>query len=215
MFTIDLLKGSGIPLRSNPVRAGLRTLPFLVPLLLAAGLTAQYLHNNTLLAAGQSGMENIQRQIQRSQQDMTQYEDYVRQIAQQRNRLNEVAGAIGRHIQWSDAIRALSENLPDRIAIQQLDLKRTESRKKIADKKEPDKLLTKTIIHRSLIIRVYGPQSLQTDKAVQSYLQQLQSSPAILAIIEDIQVSSRYEDNIDETNVAIYEIECLLKTQEP
>ncbi|MBN1125856.1 MAG: hypothetical protein JXA82_12675 [Sedimentisphaerales bacterium] len=215
MFTIDLLKGSGVPLHSNPLRTAMRSIPFMIPLFLIVALTSQYLHNNTLLAVGRSNLENMQMQILRCRDDMTAYEQYMQQITQTRNRLREVAGAIDRHIQWSDVIRALSENLPDRIAIQQLDLKRSASRKKVSDKDNPEKLLTQTIINRTLLIWVYGPQSTQTDRAVQEFLQKLQSSSVLLPMIEDIRISSRYEEEIDETVVAVYEIECLFKTQEP
>ena len=63
MFTIDLLKGTGIPLQSSPGRTVLRAVPFLVPALLVLGLLGHYAYNQTLLGTKQENLERMQARI--------------------------------------------------------------------------------------------------------------------------------------------------------
>lgn len=214
MFTIDLLKGNGIPLRSSPRRAALRTLPFLLPILLALGVVGEIFYNRTLLITGQDHLQRMQAQITKARQDVVAYEQMLRTIQETRQRLREVARALDRHTQWSDVLATLASELPQEIAIRELELKRSATRKKASDKANPEKLVTRIQVRRVLEITLYGPPSGRTDQAVEQYLDRLGASPVVAPMIENIRIASRYEEDIDDQRSAVYKVECLCKSQE-
>ena len=214
MFTIDLLKGTGIPLQSSPGRTVLRAVPFLVPALLVLGLLGHYAYNQTLLGTKQENLERMQARITKVRQDVAEYERTVGNIEETRHHLREVTRALGRHTQWSELLTALANELPENIAIQQLELKRSATRKKAADKNNPEKIVTRTQIQRVLEITLYGPPVARTDLAVEQYLDRLGISPVVAPMIEDIHIASRTEEDVDDRPAAVYRVECLCKSQE-
>jgi Tfp pilus assembly protein PilN len=214
MFTIDLLKGNGIPLRSSPRRAALRTIPFLLPIILTLGLVVEIFYNRTLLITGQDNLQRMQAQITKARQDVTAYEHMLRTIQDTRNRLREVARVLNRHTQWSDVLTTLAGELPQDIAIGELDLKRSATRKKASDKNNPEKVVTCIQVRRVLEITLYGPPSGRTDQVVEQYLDRLSVSPVVAPMIESIRIASRYEEEIDDHRSAVYKVECLCKSQE-
>ncbi len=214
MFTIDLLKGNGIPLRSDPRRAALRAVPFLLPIFLVLGLVGEILCNRTLLITGQDNVQRMQAQITKARQDVAAYEETLRTIQETRHRLREVARALDRHTQWSEVLATLASELPGEIAIRELELKRSATRKKASDKANPEKLVTRIQVRRVLEITLYGPPSGRTDQAVEQYLDRLGASPVVAPMIENIRIASRYEEDIDGQRSAVYKVECLCKSQE-
>ena len=214
MFTVDLLKGSGLPLRSSPGKAALGAIPFIVPVLIGAVLVVQYFYTNAIMAATRHNTDRMQTAIQEYAGDIAEYEQQTAAIARTRQRLAEVSTAIGRHLQWSDVLRALTESLPEGIAVKNIELKRNATRTKVADKNDPQILIPKTIIKRTLVVAVYGSPGTATDAAVQTYLTNLAASPVLDALAHDMRITSRYEEDIDDKKASVYEIECPITAQE-
>jgi len=214
VFTIDLLKGNGVPLRSNPRRAALAAVPILVPAFLFAGLLGHMFYNRLALETDRHILQRMQTRITKARKQVLEYEHTQRTIQQTRNHLREVARALNRHAQWSGVLTALARELPEPIAVRHLELKRSATRKKVASKDDPEQVIRKVLIHRVLEITLYGPVSGQTDQAVAQYLDRLEASPDVAPMIESIRIASRYEEDIDDRPAAVYKIECLCKSQE-
>ncbi len=214
MFTIDLLKGKGVPIRSNPGTAALKVIPFLLPLILGLYWVGTFQYNNTVMASERAGMEKMQEKIKEYSTDIQQVRQWISATEQTRKNLAEVSRGLGRHLQWSETLRAVAECMPESIALKEISLSRSSAKKRMADPKNPSKQISRTIIKRILTIRVYGKPSWETDEAVQQYLQQLHQSPAFMRIMQDIKAVSRQSDQIKDQAVTVHVIECTVKPQE-
>ena len=214
MFTIDLLKGTGLPHRTSPARLAMEAVPFMVPVIVAVMLLFQYGYNNTVIATMRIDTGRLEGNIRELSEDMAAFERYNSCILKAGDRLGEVAQALGQHRQWSGILEELVRSLPEPVALQQLDLKRNASKKRVPDKNNPKELVTATIITRSLLISVFGKPSPRTDQAVYDYMSSISQSEALKPFVEDVRITSRQEEDIDKRRMAVYEIECLLKTQD-
>lgn len=214
MFTIDLLKGNGIPQKVSPTKTALKVVPFLIPAFIAVVMFVQYRYNNTVMAMGKANIDKFETKVADLADVTARYEKYIAETAAAKKQMIDVTKALSRHGQWTDVIRTLVEELPKSIAIKQLDLKRSTTKKRTVDPNDKEKMITVSLIKRTLIIVVYGNPSAQTDQAVHEYLNKLNGSKNFSSIIDVIRIASQQEERFDDKNNAVYEIECVLKTQE-
>ncbi|NLH17356.1 MAG: hypothetical protein GX455_12330 [Phycisphaerae bacterium] len=214
MFTIDLLKGTGVPIKNSPGTVALKVLPFVLPLLVAVYLFGSFEYNRTVVAMEISGIQKMNDKLTEYSAEIQQARQWTSATEQTRKNLAEVKRGLGRHLQWSPILQTLVEQLPDTIALKELKLSRSTTRKKVTEGKESNKLVNKTIIHRILSVQVFGESSWETDEAVQQYLSRLGKAPAIHQRLKDIRIVSQQTDEANGKPITIHTIECEFQPQE-
>ena len=214
MFTIDLLKGAGVPIKNSPGTVAIKALPFVLPLVVAVYLVGSFQINRTVIAMEQSGIDKMQDKLAEYSADIQQVRQWNTAADQTQKNLAEVTRGLGRHVQWSQTLQALVEQLPESVGLKEIKLSRTTTRKKVADSKDAKKQVNKTVVHRILTLQVYGEPSLETDDAVQQYLGRLGQVPAIRQRMKDIRIVSQQTDKLNDKPVTIHTIECEFKPQE-
>ena len=214
MLTIDLLKGTGVPIRNNPGTMALKALPFVLPLVLAVYLVGSFQFNRTVLAMERSGIDKMQDKLTECSADIQQVRQWTSATEQTQKNLAEVIRGLGRHVQWSQTLAAVVGELPESVGLKELKVSRTSSRKKAADSKDAKKQVNKTVIHRILTLQVFGPPSWETDEAVQQYLKRLQQAAPIRQRTRDIRIVSQQSDELNGKPVTIHTIECEFQPQE-
>ncbi len=214
MFTIDLLKGTGIPIKNSPGTVALKVLPFVLPLVAAVYLFGSYEFNRTVLATEISSIDKMRDKLAEYSADIQQARQWTAAAEQTRKNLAEVTRGLGRHLQWSPILQTIAEELPDAIALKELKLIRNTTRKKVSESKESNKQVNKVMIHRILSIRVFGESSWKTDEAVQQYLDRLGKAPAIERWMKDIRIVSQQTEETSGKSFTTHTIECELKPQE-
>jgi len=214
MFTIDLLKGAGVPIKNSPGTVALKALPFVLPLVVAVYLVGSFQINRTVIAMERSGIDKMQDKLAEYSADIQQVRQWNTAAEQTQKNLAEVTRGLGRHVQWSQTLQALVEQLPESVGLKEIKLSRTTTRKKVADSKDAKKEVNKTVIHRVLTLQVYGEPSLETDEAVQQYLNRLGQAPALRQRMKDIRIVSQQSDKLNGKPVTIHTIECEIQPQE-
>lgn len=214
MLTIDLLKGTGVPIRNNPGTVALKALPFALPLMLAVYLVGSFQFNRTIIAMERSGIDKMQDKLTEHSADIQQIRQWNSATEQTQKNLAEVTRGLGRHVQWSQTIEAIVKELPESVGLKELKLSRTTTRKKVADSKDAKKQVNKTVIHRILTLQVFGAPSWETDEAVQQYLKRLQQASPIRQRVKDIRIVSQQSDELNSKPVTIHTIECEFQAQE-
>jgi hypothetical protein len=211
MLTIDLLKGSGVPIKNSPGTVALKALPFVLPLVAAVYLVGSFQFNRTVIAMERSGIGKVQDKLAEYSTDIKQARQWTTATDQTQKNLAEVTRALGRHVQWSRTLQTLVEQIPDSIGLKEIKLTRSSTRERIADPRDSEKQINKTVIRRILTLEAYGPPSAETDEAVQQYLTRLEKTPEIQRRMNDIRIVSRQSEEMNGKPFTIHTIECEIR----
>ncbi len=214
MLTIDLLKGTGVPIKNNPGTVALKALPFVLPLVVAVYLAGSFQLNRMVIAMEQSGIDKTQDKLTEYAADIQQVRQWNMATDQVHKNLAEVTRGLRRHIQWSRTLQLLVEQMPESIGLKEMKLARSTTREKIADPQDSQKQVEKTVIHRILTLVLYGAPSWETDEAVQQYLTRLEQTPEIKRRMRDIRIVSQQSEEVSGKSYTIHTIECEIQPQE-
>lgn len=212
MFTIDLLKGKGLPVKSRPIVVAIAAVPLLIPLMATAVMAVCCLQNRAMIQARQNIIQDNQQKITAFADDLKHYRDVNKQAFDIQSRLDDVNKALSYRIQTTPLLVQLTENLPDNLTVTKLDLTRADQRKKETDDKTGNSRYV-TCVQRKLKLVVGGTTNANTDQSAEQYVQSLRNSKSLSGWFGDIQIVSRSNGTIDKQNCAFYEIECNLKEQ--
>jgi Tfp pilus assembly protein PilN len=207
MFTIDLLKGQGIPIRSGPERLVVTAAAVAGPVIAAMVMFGIYLSNAVAISVQQQGIAGYERKIQREELAAAVQ---VRQSFEQKKGfingcLSEVSTAIDRHTQWSPVLRELVENMPDSVILTKLEVRQESVQQKVASKDDPTRKMEVSIPVRRLQMKVSTNTKSGRDRQVQDFRDRLRSSDVLGSKLEDI-VVDRKDDKLDAKDVVSYEI---------
>ena len=131
----------------------------------------------------------------------------------------EVAGSIGRYVQWTPVLREFVELLPPSMLLNELSVIRTVSKKKVASTIDPKKKVDIEIINRTLKSDVYDFMPETQGSAIENCLGSLRSSQSLKGVLNEayiVQSSDAEYKNSDgiSRNVKNHVINCLLVSQE-
>ena len=213
MFTIDLLKGKGVPERLKPVTVVLGSVPFVVPVLVAVVLICLYGATAVRVASAQTEITSLDEQIFEYLPEVKFAREINAGISCTNKDLNEVAIAIKQFCQFTGVLETLCEELPDSILFKDIRITGVEDKVKIPDPKDSSKKVESHFMKRTMRISVCGIPSRRTDVAVHGYIKRLQKSEALGSLIERIGIVSEEDCKLDDKTVTLYGIECKFKVR--
>ncbi len=212
MFTIDLLKGQGRPVRTRPKGIAIFVATFVVPMLVAILMASYYYSNRVVISINNQNVANYTTQIERLADTLKLKESWERDKINLSNCLSDVASSIGTHTQWSPILVSLVQNLPNSAVLNSLEIKQTLINKKasaIADKK--DKTTDTSVTVRTLRMRLCGNPNSDFDREIKAFRDRLLASNVIGTKLEDVVIASQTNDTMDGRNVISYDIDCIFK----
>ena len=212
MFTIDLLKGQGRPVRTRPKGIAIFVATFVVPMLVAILMASYYYSNRVVISINNQNVANYTTQIERLADTLKLKESWERDKINLSNCLSDVASSIGTHTQWSPILVSLVQNLPNSAVLNSLEVKQTLINKKasaIADKK--DKTTDTSVTVRTLRMRLCGNPNSDFDREIKAFRDRLLASNVIGTKLEDVVIASQTNDTMDGRNVISYDIDCIFK----
>lgn len=213
MYTIDLLKGQGLPVKTKPQGIAISVITFAVPVVAAFVVFGSYVHRSITMAIY---AENI-KTCEAKTAGLADAVASQRQFENRKNAVNdcisEVAASVGRHIQWSPILTTLVEKIPDSVVLTKLEVKRRSIQKKVPMKNDPKKMIEVNVPVRTLKMSVSGNPQSNCDRDVKIFRDQLRQSDVIGPRIEDIVIVSQGFDKLGERDVVSYEIECIFKPE--
>ncbi len=212
MFTIDLLKGQGIPMKSSPGGIAIAAVTVAVPMTIAIMMFGFYLNNKTHVSIKEQEIVRCQAEIDKLSGAVELQKSLEKEKITYGNYLSEVKSSISKYIQWSPVLVTLVENMPDSVMLTELEVKQHSVRKKVPKKDNPQEMIEKSIPVRILLMSVSGSPQHDCDKAVRDFQNRLRSSAFLGPKLENIGVSQESE-TLEGRDVASYEIECVFKTR--
>ena len=210
MFTIDLLNGRAVPLKSKPGGIAIVAVTAAMPIIVAIAMLGLYLQNDILLSIKTQEETKWDERINKLSGAVEWKQLVDKEQAIYNNCLSEVRSSISRHTQWSLVLLALVENMPDSVVLTGLDIKKHSNKKMVPNKDNPDEMIETNISSRTLLIRVRGSSQHDCVQAVKDFGDRLRSSDYLGPKLENITYSQEF-DTLEGQDIASHEIRCIFK----
>lgn len=210
MFTIDLLKGEGLPAKVRTQNMAVAAMASAVPLIITIAMFGFYL-NNKIIISIQTG------EIAACKEKTDKLSDAVaKQKALGLNKaaygacLAEVKTAVERYTQWSPILATVVGNMPESVVLTAIEVKDRTVKRKVPKKDDPETTTEISVLAPTLQMNVAATPQSDGDKAVRAFRDKLQSSDLLGPRLESITVSQK-ADELSGLDVVSYEINCLFK----
>ena len=208
MFTIDLLKGQGIPIKSRPIGVVIASVAAAVPILIAIVMLGYYLSNRIDISIRRQGIANYKTKLSGLSSAVELHKTFESKKTLYNSSLSEVMSSLSRHTQWTPVLTTLVENMPDSVVLPALNVKGRSVKRKVPKKDDPKKMITIDVPTRTLQISVCGSPGSDCGKAVRDLRDSV--STFLGTKLEQVRVSQKPE-KLDGQDVISYQIDCVFK----
>lgn len=210
MFTIDLLKGEGLPEKGKARNMAIVAFVTAVPVVAAIAMFGFYLH-------GQIDISIQSRKIARWQEQTDKLSDAVarqQKLELEKNTygvcMAEVNTAINRHTQWSPILATVVANMPESVVLTAIEVQQRSVRMKVPTKDDPKKTKDVSVTVPTLRMSVAATPQSNGDKDVKKFRSDLLASAMLGPKLENITVSQK-STSLENLEVVSYEINCVFK----
>ena len=213
MYTIDLLKGHGIPIRNR--RGGLLIIiaTVAVPLVIAMVMYTQYLLNDININRMEISIKDRDKKITQMADSVKALASLERQSVAMQDCLGDVGTAIGRNVQWSPILRLIVENMPPSTQLHKLDVSLVQISKQVPDKTDPKRLVNVPYNARTLRISLHEFSKSDNGAAVHAFIGKMRTSNVLANKVDDIRIAAQEHEKVQGIEVTRYDIDCVFKPQ--
>jgi len=212
MFTIDLLKGQGIPPKSRPEGIAVGAIGLAVPVIVAIVIAGVYMTDNISLSTQKRELADYEKRVDKLSDALELKRAFEKQRATINEVLSEVSSSIDRHMQWSDVLVDIVENMPESMILAELEAKQNMVRRRVAKDGDAETKVDVMVPLRTLSITVSGKSEYDCDRAVRDFSDRLRISKVLGPKLEDIRVSKSNLGRRKQRNFVSYQIDCVFKT---
>jgi len=210
MFTIDLLNGQAIPLKSKPGSLAIIAVTVVIPIVVAMGMVSFYMQNKIVISLKKQEINKSQAEIDKLSDAVGLQKALEQKKITYLGYLSEVQSSIKRHTQWSPVLTTLMENIPDSVVLTSLAVNQSSVKRQAPKKDDPDQMVEIDVPIKILRLIVSGGPQSNCDEAVRDFRDRIRDSAFLGPKLENIGVSQKTE-TIEGQNVVSYEISCVLK----
>jgi hypothetical protein len=210
MFTIDLLKGEGVPIRRGPEAIVFAAVGSIVPLIIAVVMVSLYTTTTVTMAVQKQQIADLETKTEGLSDAVRLQGSFEQEKVAIYGCLAEVSATIGSHVQWSPILVTVVEHVPDSMLLTKLEVKEATAKKMVPMKDDPQRMVPRSVMVKQLLITVSGDSDGNHHKVVRDFSGRLRSSPVLAPQIEDITFTQKHE-KIEDRNMVSYEIECVFK----
>lgn len=213
MFTIDLLKKQGIPVKIAPkwMVVTIIAITCTIPAVIAIAMLGGYLSNRIDMSIKEQKIATYEAKIKEFSAAIEIQKTFETKMNILKNSLTEANSSLVRHAQWSGILVAIAENMPTSAILTNLEASQNWVKRQVSQK---DGLTTNMIDIdvpvRTLHISLTGSQKSNLDKEVNDFRMRLLSSDLLGPILDNITVSQEAK-KINDITTTSYEIFCLFK----
>ena len=210
LFTIDLLKGQGIPIKSKPEGIVVAATAFVIPAVVAIVMLGWYLSTSASISIQKQKISSYEEKISELSKAVELYNSFEEEKRAVNNCLSEVSSSIKKHTQWSPVLAMLVKNMPDSLVLKELEVKRRSTKVKVPQKDNPQTMVDVSVPVETLHITVSGNPWNNSDEAVRLFRDRIRSSDLLREKLEDIIVSQELNTPKSRDTVS-YDIDCIFK----
>jgi len=210
MFTIDLLKGQGIPKKTKLGGIVIAAVTIAIPTAVAIAMLGFYLCDGIVTSIKRQEIVRWEAKIGRLSEAIELQQSLENEKITYINCLSEVKSAIGRYTQWSPVLMTFVENMPDSVVLTTLEVKQRSIKRKVPKKDDPERMIDIDVPVRVLQAIICGNPQYNCDEAVKDFRDRLRSSAFLGPKLENIFVWPK-ADKFEGQDVVFYEMDCVFK----
>jgi len=210
MFTIDLLKGAGLPEKGRARNMAVIAVVSAVPVVAAIAMFGFYLHGRIDISILSGKIAKWTAKTDTLSDAVIWQKGLERDKAQYGACIAEVEVAMGRHTQWSPILATVVSNMPESVVLTALEVKERVVRMKVPTKEDPEKTRDVSVPVPILKMSLAATPQSDGDKDVKDFRSRLLASALLGPKLEDITVSQD-PDKLNDLKVVSYEMNCLFK----
>ena len=212
MYTIDLLGGEAVPIRSRPGWIAFVCMLIAVPLLVGVVLVGIHMDRQVTVSIQTQQLTRLEGVLKTLTSAMEKKKALEEQRAATIGLLVDIGKALGRHTQWSPVLETVTESLPEALVLTNLSARQEFVSRKVPSKENPDQTVTVSVPMRSLSISVWGHDGGTTYRAVRQLQDRLRSSETLASRLDTITVSQESGPFDGQPGVR-YELNCTFKPE--
>lgn len=214
MFTIDLLRGKGVPAKIGPQGVAVAVVALAVPLIIALVMLGGFLRNRIVISIQTAEIANYDAKINQLADAVQLQKSFEKEKNTVNSSLAEVTSNIGEHIQWSPVLVTLVENMPGPVFLTKLDVKENSVKVKMPQKDDPKKTIETQVPAKTLQMSLLGSSPAGCDKEIRDFRDKLRVAipTASRQQLEDIKVAQQV-GKFEEKDAVSYEINFIFKPQ--
>jgi hypothetical protein len=210
VFTIDLLKGGGVPFKSGPAGVVLAVITAAVPVVVAITLGGLYLNNKVVMSLKAGEISSLETKVDELSDVIERQRALEREKFHYNVCLSEIKSTIGKFNQWSPVLTTLVENMPRSVILTELEVDQNIVKKKVPDKNKPGKMIEVDAPVTTMRVMVSDSSRTDSDQAVKEFRDYLFSSSILGPKLEKADVSKESGTQGGQ-DVVYYVINCVFK----
>jgi len=213
MYQINLLKGRQLQ-GNHWVGIIVTGLTFVIPVVVAFAISIGYFKDKATYNVQQEKLSDYEFQLRELGDAKARADVIVSEIHGMSASLSDVREFLGRNIQWSDILAAISDNLPGTLFVNKIDVTSKTVTKLVDQRYGGTKKIHILIPARTLVVSLYSDSSEGDDDAVRQLQRKLIESEAFMKNVKDVVIAAREPDKISGKDVVRYELNCVFKIAE-
>lgn len=210
MFTIDLLKGEGLPEKGKAKNMAFVAMVSAVPVIAAIVMIGLFFLGSVAISLQKGEIETWRKKTDKLADVVARQREVKQQTTTYGICTAEVNRAINRHTQWSPILATVVTNMPESVVLTEIEVRQKSVRIKVPAKDNPEKTKDVAVTVPTLKMSVAATPLSNGDKDVKDFRTNLLASDIIGPRLENITVSQKAED-LNKLDVVSYEINCLFK----
>jgi len=211
MFTIDLLKGEGVPMRSRPGGIAFACTVLAVPLMVGIAMVGVIKEHNVALSIQEQQLARINGVIGTLSDALAHKHAMETQKTAATHLLSDIKTALTHRTTWTPVLTTVAHGMPDALVLTRLEAQQTMVRRQVPAKDDPKIMIEATIPVRTLAIAVCGQDGNASYTTVKAFQDYLRSTPALGPRLDSVTVSQDSGETLDGQDVVNYELNCVFK----
>jgi Tfp pilus assembly protein PilN len=212
MYTVDLLNGEGVPIRSRPGGIAFACLLIVVPLVVGIVIVGVYLDRQVTVSIQTQQLARLQGVLGTLSAALEKKRSLEEQQVAATGFLADIKTALNRHTQWSPALKTVIDSLPNALVLTKLEARQEFVPRKVPSKGNPKTTVDVSVPVRTLGIGVCGYDGNASYRAVRDLQDRLRSSATLGPRLDAVTVSQE-SGTLDGEDVVRYELTCVFKPE--
>ncbi|MBW8015841.1 MAG: hypothetical protein FVQ82_06610 [Planctomycetes bacterium] len=209
MFQINMLNGRQLPKKHWP-GVVLTGIAFVIPVAVALTISIGYFNDRAALNVQQEKPADYDLQLRAMGDGNKRVDGVVSGIQKISTSLPDAATVLVRHTHWRDILLAISENLPDTLFVNKLDVMRRTAARAVDQRYGDKKKINILIPARILVVSLYSSSGAGDDEAVRNFQRSLIETEAFQRCVKDVVIAMREPDSLEGKDIVRYELNCIL-----
>lgn len=212
LFTIDLLKGQGIPPKSGPAGIAIAVVTAIVPVIFVLMIFGFRSHDKVMMSIQHQEVLTLEAKTDELSNAVKNQKALEMQKVHYGACISEVNASIGKYTQWSPVLTELIENMPGSVVLAELKLVQDSVEIEVPKPDNPKKKVKINVPVNKLVLSVSDQGRGNCDEVVRDFRDSLGSSDLLGPMLAKIDVARKTE-KFENKDIVFYEISCLFKPE--